>query len=88
MPTISIRTRVRFDRPAGPTYSLSGSAASMVRDVLAFDELGVAELVVVLGAVEPDELRAIARRFEQDVVEPFRGAKRELADAAREQHSM
>lgn len=88
MPTISIRTRVRFDRPTGPTYSLSGSAASMVRDLLAFDELGVAELVVVLGVAEPDELRAVARRFEQDVVAAYRSAKRELADAAREQHSM
>jgi probable F420-dependent oxidoreductase len=88
MPTISIRSRVRFDRPPGPVYSLSGSAASMVRDLLAFDELGVAELVVVLGAVDPDELRALARRFDREVVAAYRSAQREIADATREQHAM
>lgn len=88
MPTISIRSRVRFDRPAGPTYSLAGSASSMVRDLLAFDELGVSELVVVLGAVDPDELRAAARRFDHDVVVAYRTAKREIAEATREQHAM
>lgn len=88
MPVITIRSRVRFDGPAGPVYSLSGSAPSMVRDLLAFDELGVAELVVVLGVVEPDELRAAARRFEHEVVAAYRHAKREIVEATREQHAM
>lgn len=87
-PAISIRSRVRFDRPAGPTYTLCGSARSMIADLLAFDELGVSELVVVFGVTGPDELRVAAQRFEHEVVVPYRSAKQELADAIREQHTM
>ncbi len=88
MPVISIRTRVRFDRPAGPVYSLCGTTRSMVQDLIAFDDLGVAELVVVLGAVSPEELWTAARRFDREVVLAYRAAKQELADAAREQYAM
>ncbi|MBX3030243.1 MAG: LLM class flavin-dependent oxidoreductase [Chloroflexi bacterium] len=87
-PVISIRSRVRFDQPAGSVYSLCGSARSMAADLQAFDELGVSELVVVLAATTPDDLRAAARRFEREVVVPYRTAKRELADATREQYAM
>jgi hypothetical protein len=60
----------------------------MVADLLAFDELGVSELVVVLGATASDDLRVAARRFELEVVVPYRTAKRELADATRELYAM
>jgi alkanesulfonate monooxygenase SsuD/methylene tetrahydromethanopterin reductase-like flavin-dependent oxidoreductase (luciferase family) len=88
MPTLSIRTRVRFGGPPGRSYSLCGSTGSMVRDLLAFDDLGVSELVVVLGATHPDELRAAALRFEREVVVPFRTARHELDEASREQYAM
>lgn len=87
-PTLSIRARVRFGAPRGPVYSLVGSARDMIADLLAFDELGVDELIVVLDAVRPDDVAAAAERFDSEVVRPFRATRREQDDAVREQYSM
>lgn len=87
-PTISVRARVRFDQPAREVYSLCGGTRQMAADLLAFDACGVDELVVVLGATAPDDLQRLARRFQHDVVDAYRTAKREDEDATREQYAM
>ena len=88
MPALSIRTRVRFDAAPARYYSLCGSPRSMVADLVAFDGLGVGELVVVLDPVEPAALVAAAERFEHEVVAPYRATIREESEALREQYSM
>jgi alkanesulfonate monooxygenase SsuD/methylene tetrahydromethanopterin reductase-like flavin-dependent oxidoreductase (luciferase family) len=89
MPTLSIRTRVKFDAaPSSSYYTLCGSPRQMTADLVAFDRLGVADLVVVLDGVDPEALAREAERFERDVVVPYRTQVREEADAVREQYSM
>lgn len=87
-PTLSIRTRVKFEAPRGRVYSLVGSPRDMVNELLAFDDLGVDELIVVLEAVTPAEVTAAAERFDTDVIRPYQAAHRERDDAVREQYSM
>jgi alkanesulfonate monooxygenase SsuD/methylene tetrahydromethanopterin reductase-like flavin-dependent oxidoreductase (luciferase family) len=86
--TLSIRARVRFGAPRGPVYALSGSSREMVADLEAFDDLGVDELVVVLEGVGAEAAVRSAERFDSEVIQPFRRAKRERQDAIREQYSM
>lgn len=72
LPTVSVRARVRFDKPPLDVYSLHGDAGAMVEELIAFARVGTEELIVVLDAVEPREIVAQAERFEEDVVVPFR----------------
>ena len=88
-PALSVRSRVRFDQPAGPVYSLHGSARQMIEELHAFDQVGVDELVVVFeGSEEAADVEASLRRFEAQVLVPFRTARRELDEAVRETYSM
>ncbi len=88
-PALSVRSRVRFDAPPGPVYSLHGAPQTMVQELLAFDEIGVDEFVVVFEAnSDSDDMQHVMRRFQVDVVGPYRSAQRELADAVRESFSM
>lgn len=87
-PTLSIRTRVKFDAPRGPVYSLVGRPQDMQADLLAFDELGVDDLIVVLDAVAPEAVVSAAERFDLQVVEPYRAAKKEREAVDREAWSM
>lgn len=72
LPTVSVRTRVKFDHGPIGVYSLHGDTAAMARELLAFYDAGVEELIVVFDAVAPDEMVAQARRFDAEVVQPFR----------------
>jgi alkanesulfonate monooxygenase SsuD/methylene tetrahydromethanopterin reductase-like flavin-dependent oxidoreductase (luciferase family) len=72
MPVLSVRTRVKFDRPAGAVYTLHGSAGAMVDELLRFAEAGAEELVLAFDAVRPGEVVAELERFQETVVEPFR----------------
>jgi alkanesulfonate monooxygenase SsuD/methylene tetrahydromethanopterin reductase-like flavin-dependent oxidoreductase (luciferase family) len=89
LPALSVRSRVRFDAPEGPVYSLHGTARQMTDELHAFEDLGVGELVVVFesGSAAPAVVDAM-RRFEAEVVGPFRAARREMDDAVRESFSM
>jgi hypothetical protein len=61
----------------------------MVDELLAFDETGVDELVVVFesgASVAPHDEQM--ERFHEQVITPYRQALRELADSLREQSSM
>ena len=88
-PGLSVRSRVRFDAAVGPVYSLHGTARAMVDELLAFDETGVDELVVIFesgASVAPHDEQM--ERFHEQVITPYRQALRELADSLREQSSM
>lgn len=87
-PTISIRARVKFGAPRGPIYSLVGSAREMIADVLAFDALGVDDLIVVLEGHGPDAIRAAVERFDREVVRPYRESLADRLAAERETYSM
>jgi len=60
----------------------------MVDELLAFDEIGVDELVAVFEPDAGSRVDAGMRRFETEVVAPFRAARREMDDAVRETYSM
>lgn len=87
-PTLSVRSRVRFDAPEGSVYSLHGSARAMVQQLLEFDEIGVDELVVVFEATSGGAVDETMARFDAEVVGPYRTARRELDHAVRESFSM
>lgn len=71
-PQVSVRVRVRFDQGPGSVPSLHGAGADMVRMVRAFAQAGAHELVLVLGTGRADEVEARLRRFQTEVVEPYR----------------
>jgi probable F420-dependent oxidoreductase len=75
MPVLSVRTRVRFDQPAGAVYTLHGAAEEMVAELLRFARAGTEELVLAFDAVRPEEVAAQVERFHETVVEPFRAAR-------------
>lgn len=88
-PALSVRSRVRFDAPPGPVYSLHGTPRTMVDELLAFDEIGVDELVVVFEpSSDSATFDAAIGRFNAEVVDPYRAARRELDDVVREVFSM
>jgi alkanesulfonate monooxygenase SsuD/methylene tetrahydromethanopterin reductase-like flavin-dependent oxidoreductase (luciferase family) len=88
-PTLSVRSRVRFDATAGPVYSLHGSPRQMIDELLAFDEVGVDELVVVFeSSTDSPDVEQAMRRFQAEVWEPYRAVRREMDDAVRETFSM
>lgn len=87
-PAISIRTRVRFGASPGPAYSFVGSARDMIRDVLAFHDLGVDDLIVVLGPSDAEGIRDAAERFDREVVVPYRVELTDRQAALRETYSM
>jgi alkanesulfonate monooxygenase SsuD/methylene tetrahydromethanopterin reductase-like flavin-dependent oxidoreductase (luciferase family) len=70
-PALSIRARVRFDAPQSDVYRLVGSAADMLADVIAFDQLGVEDLIVDIEGATAEALVAGMERFDEDVVQPF-----------------
>jgi probable F420-dependent oxidoreductase len=72
-PALSVRSRVRFDAPQGPVYSLHGPAAQMLDELVAFDDIGVDELVVVFEEKgEHVDVERAMERFHEQVIEPFR----------------
>jgi hypothetical protein len=87
-PILSVRSRVRFDAPAGHVYSLHGTAQAMVRELIAFDEVGVDEIVVVFESATGIAIEDAMRRFETEVIAPYRTTRLELDAAVRESYSM
>jgi probable F420-dependent oxidoreductase len=87
-PALSVRSRVRFDKPEGAVYSLHGSARAMVDELLAFDEIGVDELVVFFEPDADSRVDLAMQRFQEQVIQPYRAARREADDAVRETYSM
>jgi alkanesulfonate monooxygenase SsuD/methylene tetrahydromethanopterin reductase-like flavin-dependent oxidoreductase (luciferase family) len=72
LPAVSVRARVRFDTGPGAAYTICGSHQEMSRELLAFAALGVDDLVLVLPSSEPADVSALARRFDTEVIGPYR----------------
>lgn len=72
LPTVSVRARVRFDTGPGPVYSVCGSPKEMTGQLLELAREGVDDLILVLASAEPDEVTALADRFQREVVAPYR----------------
>lgn len=71
MPRLSVRTRVKpGDDSSGSPYALRGSPQQMQADVRRFAELGVSDLVVVLGETDPARISSAAVWFNEEVVLP------------------
>jgi alkanesulfonate monooxygenase SsuD/methylene tetrahydromethanopterin reductase-like flavin-dependent oxidoreductase (luciferase family) len=87
-PALSIRTRVKPGAPHGPVYSLVGTPRQMISDLLAFDELGVDDLIVVLDGHGAEGIRDAMEAFDRDVVRPYRQDVAERDAAVRETYSM
>jgi hypothetical protein len=54
-------------------YSLYGSPGAMTDEMVQFAQLGVEDLVVVFDASDPAGLVSQMTRFDDEVVQPFRG---------------
>jgi probable F420-dependent oxidoreductase len=68
MPTFSARVAVTTERTEGAGYSLGGDPAAMLREIRAFESLGVEHLALVFEATEPAKLAAALERFDAEVV--------------------
>lgn len=72
LPALSVRARVKFGTAPGPVYAICGSHQAMTGQLLEFAALGVSDLVLVLPSSEPAGLTALARRFDREVIRPYR----------------
>ncbi|HWB38186.1 MAG TPA: LLM class flavin-dependent oxidoreductase [Rugosimonospora sp.] len=72
LPTLSVRARIKFDQDPGPVYTIAGSHEQMIAELTEFARLGVRDLIVVFDSAEPAALERAMRRFETEVVAPFR----------------
>jgi alkanesulfonate monooxygenase SsuD/methylene tetrahydromethanopterin reductase-like flavin-dependent oxidoreductase (luciferase family) len=72
LPTVSVRARVKFDTAPGPVYSVCGSLKEMTGQLLELAREGVDDLILVLASAEPDEVTALADRFQREVIVPYR----------------
>jgi probable F420-dependent oxidoreductase len=68
MPALSARLAVAARRTEAAGYSLAGDAATMLREIRAFESLGVEHLAPVFEATEPAKLAAAIERFDDEVV--------------------
>jgi probable F420-dependent oxidoreductase len=68
MPALSARVAVTAEGTVGDGHSLAGDPAAMLREIRAFEGLGVEHLALVFGATEPAKLSAVVERFDTEVV--------------------
>lgn len=73
LPTISVRARLRFDEGPSDVYTMHGSDHEVAREVMRFAEAGVEHLIVVLEETAPDQIEAVAQRFQEQAVTPALG---------------
>jgi alkanesulfonate monooxygenase SsuD/methylene tetrahydromethanopterin reductase-like flavin-dependent oxidoreductase (luciferase family) len=71
-PALSVRARVKFGTEPGPVYAICGRQQDMTGQLLEFAALGVSDLVLVLPSAEPAALTELARRFDREVIRPYR----------------
>jgi probable F420-dependent oxidoreductase len=74
-PSLSTRVRVRPGQPPDGRYSVCGTPAEMLQELLAYAEVGTDEFVAVFQAVLPDEIETAVDRFMEEVGGPFREAQ-------------
>jgi hypothetical protein len=67
MPRLSVRVTVTTERTEGTGYWLADPEA-MLREIRAFESLGVEHLALAFDATEPPKLVAAMERFDNEVV--------------------
>ena len=67
MPALSVRVTVTTERTEGAGYSLADPEA-MLREIRAFESLGVEHLAPAFDATDPAKLAAAIERFDSEVV--------------------
>jgi len=67
MPSLSARTRVRFDGATDSAYAMHGSPEAIAAEIRAFAALGVEHLALSFATTDPGELVARAERFDREV---------------------
>lgn len=72
LPRVSVRARVRFGAPPMDRYSLCGSDADMVGELVAFATAGASEIVVVFDTADPAAVSGAMHRFHEGAVLPAR----------------
>ena len=74
MPTLAARVSVRFGPGQDDNYMMRGDPAQIAAEIDKFAALGVTHLVIAFGATSPDDVVALAERFDRDVVPLVNGA--------------
>lgn len=72
-PTLSVRSRVRFDQGPGRVYTMHGSGKQIADEVRRFAEVGTEHLIVVLEETDPERIGWSAERFHHEAVVPALG---------------
>ncbi len=70
-PYLAMRVRIRIDEEPDEIFSLCGRPESMVEGLLDYEAAGADEIVVVLEAIQADDIVRDAGRFQRQVVEPY-----------------
>jgi probable F420-dependent oxidoreductase len=73
MPALSARVAVTAERTEGAGYSLAGDPTAMIRDIRAFEILGVEHLALVFEETDPMKLATILERFDGEVAKAVAG---------------
>ncbi|MEA2623188.1 MAG: hypothetical protein QOH61_2098 [Chloroflexota bacterium] len=74
-PSLSTRVRVRPGQPPDGRYSVCGTPAEMLRELMGYAEVGTDEFVAVFDAVLPEDIERAVDRFMDEVGGPFREAQ-------------
>ena len=71
-PSFSGRVNVRFSGTPPTAYGITGSPDDMIREVRAFEAIGVEELVFGFGETDAERVRNAMERFDREVLAAIR----------------
>jgi len=71
-PSFSARVSVRLDGPTTTPYGIGGSTDDMIREVEAFDAIGVEELAFSFGETDAERVRNAMEWFDSEVLAAVR----------------
>lgn len=83
-PYLATRVRVRIGEEPDKIWSMCGSPENVVNCLLAYEQAGVDEIVVVFEAVQPGDIVNQARIFQEACVEPYRERSKSTMTVASE----
>ncbi len=71
-PSFSGRVNVRFSGTPPTAYGITGSPDDMIRDVRAFEAIGMEEVVYGFGETDAERVRTAMERFDREVLAAIR----------------
>ena len=71
-PSLSNRVNVRFDGALPTAYGLTGTPDDMIREVQAFESIGVEEIAFGFGETDAERVRDAMERFDREVIAAIR----------------